>query len=121
MSGLKTVVKPSLTLDWTEAEFYPSFRFVPNAPKNAAQDPSGKGGALSFEEALKKLEAIVEAMESEDLPLEGLLAKYEEGTQLTKTCQDKLAEAELKIQKLEKSPSGEMKLKPLASAESEAE
>ena len=59
-------------------------------------------GSLPFEEALKKLEAIVEAMEAEDLPLETLLAKYEEGTRLVKICQEKLAEAELKIQQLEK-------------------
>ncbi len=70
-------------------------------------------GSLPFEEALKKLEAIVEAMESEELPLEALLAKYEEGTRLVKICQEKLAEAELKIQQLEKNAAGEMKLKPL--------
>ena len=50
-------------------------------------------------------------MESDDLPLEALLAKYEEGTRLVKICQGKLAEAELKIQQLEKSAAGEMKLK----------
>ena len=66
---------------------------------------------------MKKLETIVAAMESEDLPLEVLLAKYEEGTRLTRTCQEKLAEAELKIQQLEKTAAGEMKLKPLAGAE----
>ena len=65
-----------------------------------------------FEEALKKLESIVEAMESEELPLETLLARYEEGTRLAKACQEKLAEAELKIQQLEKNAAGEMKLKP---------
>jgi exodeoxyribonuclease VII small subunit len=65
-----------------------------------------------FEEALKKLEAIVEAMESEELPLDTLLAKYEEGTKLAQICQAKLAEAELKIQKLEKSAAGEIKLQP---------
>ena len=32
-------------------------------------------------------------MESDDLPLEALLAKYEEGTRLVKICQEKLAEA----------------------------
>ena len=53
---------------------------------------------MAFEEALKKLESIVEAMESGDLPLETLLARYEEGTQLARICQAKLAEAELKIQ-----------------------
>ena len=67
---------------------------------------------LSFEEALKKLEAIVEAMEAGDLPLETLLARFEEGTRLTRICQTKLAEAELKIQQLEKNAGGEMTLKP---------
>ena len=67
-----------------------------------------------FEEVLKKLEGIVEAMESDDLPLETLLSKYEEGTKLVKICQEKLAEAELKVQQLEKNAAGEMKLKPLS-------
>jgi len=52
-------------------------------------------------------------MESDELPLETLLAKYEEGSKLVKVCQEKLAEAELKIQQLEKNAAGEMKLKPL--------
>ena len=69
-------------------------------------------GSLPFEDALKKLEGVVEAMESDDLPLEALLAKYEEGSKLVKICQEKLAEAELKIQQLEKNAAGEMKLKP---------
>jgi exodeoxyribonuclease VII small subunit len=67
-----------------------------------------------FEEVLKKLDGIVEAMESDDLPLETLLSKYEEGTKLVKICQEKLAEAELKIQQLEKGAAGEMKLKTLS-------
>jgi len=86
---------------------------VPNAPKPAAQ---AAAEGLPFEQALQKLESIVEAMESEELPLESLLSKYEEGTRLARTCQEKLAEAELKIQQLEKNASGEMKLKPLATA-----
>ena len=69
-------------------------------------------GSPPFEEALKKLEGIVEAMESEELPLEALLARYEEGTRLVKICQEKLAEAELKIRQLEQNAAGEMKLKP---------
>ena len=52
-------------------------------------------------------------MESDDLPLETLLTKYEEGSKLVRVCQGKLAEAELKIQQLEKNAAGEMKLKPL--------
>jgi len=79
-------------------------------PGNPAKNPP-------FEEALQKLEGVVEAMESDDLPLETLLAKYEEGARLVKICQEKLAEAELKIQKLEKNAAGEMKLQPLDLAE----
>ena len=78
-----------------------------------------KSGDVPFEEALKKLESIVETMESEDLPLETLLARYEEGTKLAQVCQAKLAEAELKIQQLEKTASGDMKLKPFEAEESE--
>ena len=70
-------------------------------------------GSLPFEEALKKLEGIVEAMELDDLPLETLLARFEEGARLVKICQEKLAEAEVKIQQLEKTAAGELKLKPL--------
>ena len=84
---------------------------MPNHTKGAGQNTPAKNPP--FEEALKNLEAVVEAMESDDLPLETLLAKYEEGAKLVKICQEKLAEAELKIQKLEKNAAGEMKLQPV--------
>lgn len=74
---------------------------------------------MPFEEALKKLEGIVEAMESDELPLETLLAKYEEGARLVKICREKLSEAELKIQQLEKNTAGELKLKSLENVEVE--
>lgn len=82
---------------------------VPNHAKGAGQNSPAKDPP--FEEALQKLESVVEAMEADDLPLETLLAKYEEGAKLVKICQDKLAEAELKIQQLEKTAAGEIKLK----------
>jgi exodeoxyribonuclease VII small subunit len=72
-----------------------------------------KSGSPPFEESLQKLESIVEMMEAGDLPLESLIARYEEGARLAKICQEKLAEAELKIQQLEKNAAGELKLKPL--------
>ncbi len=52
-------------------------------------------------------------MVSEDRSLEKLLGKYEEGAKFVKICQEKLAEAELKIQQLEKNAAGEIKLKPI--------
>jgi exodeoxyribonuclease VII small subunit len=79
------------------------------------------GGELSFEEALKKLESIVEAMESSDLPLDTLLARFEEGAQLAQMCQARLAEAELKIQQLEKTAAGQMVLKPITLSEEPAQ
>ncbi len=81
--------------------------------KNAA------GGEVPFEEALQKLEGIVEEMEAEDLPLEKLLTRFEEGTRLAKLCQEKLSEAELKIAQLEKNAAGVLKLKPLESPDDE--
>jgi exodeoxyribonuclease VII small subunit len=86
--------------------------------KSARANDAAKGN-LPFEEVLKKLEGIVGAMESDDLPLEMLLSKYEEGTKLVKICQEKLSEAELKIQQLEKNAAGEMKLKPFETEEAE--
>lgn len=68
---------------------------------------------MPFEEALKKLESIVESMESDDLPLESLLASFEQGTRLAQICQTRLSDAELKIQQLEQLPSGQVVAKPL--------
>ena len=75
---------------------------------------------IPFEEALKKLESVVETMESDELPLEQLLAKFEEGTRLVQVCQTRLAEAEVKIQKLEQDLAGELMLKPAALGETAA-
>ena len=49
-------------------------------------ETSAAGLDLPFEEALKKLEAIVESMEGDDLPLESLLSQFEEGSRLAQAC-----------------------------------
>jgi len=89
--------------------------------KAAKSAGSTKGDDLPFEDALKKLETVVEQMEGDELPLETLLARYEEGVKLAKVCQTKLAEAELKIQQLEKNAAGELTLKPLNVADEAAD
>ena len=61
---------------------------------------------LSFEAALGRLETIVESMESGEVPLAELLAKFEEGTKVLKTCEARLEEAELKIEQLRKQKDG---------------
>ena len=62
----------------------------------------------------------METMESDELPLETLLARFEEGARLAKICQTKLAEAELKIQQLEKNAAGELTLKSVDLADNSA-
>jgi exodeoxyribonuclease VII small subunit len=89
-----------------------SFFYCPPMSKSVRANDAAKNSHVPFEEALKKLEAIVEAMESGDLPLEALLVKYEEGTKLAQICQARLAEADLKIQQLEQNAAGEPILKP---------
>ena len=86
-------------------------------PARAAE--AARTDNLPFEEAMQRLEAIVDAMESEDLPLETLLARYEEGMKLARVCQGKIADAELKIQQLEKTAAGSLNLKPVALDEEE--
>jgi len=65
-----------------------------------------KESKLSFETALTKLETIVESMESGEVPLAELLAKFEEGNKLLKHCEARLKEAELKIEQLKKERDG---------------
>ncbi len=65
-----------------------------------------KDAKLSFEAALGQLETIVEAMESGDVPLAELLAKFEEGSKLLKVCEVRLKDAELKIEQLKKQKNG---------------
>jgi len=53
-----------------------------------------------FEKALAELEALVEKLEQGDLSLEESLKAFERGIQLTRTCQQALAEAEQKVEQL---------------------
>ena len=57
---------------------------------------------LQFEEAIEKLESIIERMESEQIPLQELLKDYEEGTKLLKLCRDRIAAARQKVDKINK-------------------
>ena len=83
---------------------------VPNAPRNIAA--AGAAKEAPFEEALKKLESIVEQMEAGELPLETMMARFEEGVRLVKTCQTRLEEAEVKISRLDQDAAGNPVLKP---------
>src|SRR5204862_3899264 len=61
---------------------------------------------LNFENAMDRLESIVEQMESGKLPLEDLIVRYEEGMGLVKICQERLASAEQKIEIIARNSAG---------------
>lgn len=58
--------------------------------------------AKSFEHAIAKLEEIVLAMESSELPLEEALTHYQNGIGLLRYCQETLTSAEARIEALER-------------------
>ena len=64
---------------------------------------------LKFEKALERLEKIVEELEAGDIPLEDALKKYEEGVRLSRLLNEKLSQAEKKIQILTKTLDGSWK------------
>ena len=51
----------------------------------------------TFEQSMKKLEQIVQELESGDLPLEEAMQKFEEGIKLSNLCSEKLDETEKRV------------------------
>ena len=72
---------------------------------------------LSFEEALTKLENIVRELESGRIKLDDAVSAYEKAVALKKLCQDKLAAAALKVEKIEINKDGTMSTTPLENVE----
>jgi len=68
---------------------------------------------LSFEDALQKLEILVRELEGGRIKLDDAVNAYEKAMSLKKLCEEKLKNAQLKIEKLEISTNGEMKTVPL--------
>ena len=62
--------------------------------------PAEPGDAPSFEQALERLETIVEELEGGALTLEESIARYEEGVRLSKRLGQTLDEAEKRIERL---------------------
>ena len=67
-------------------------------PARKKSGPSENREELNFENALAKIEDIVESMEGEQLPLEDLVAQYEAGSALLKHCEAVLASARKRIE-----------------------
>ena len=67
----------------------------------------------TFEDSFKRLEKILEKLESDDCTLDETIILYEEGLKLTKTCYDKLNTAELRIKEINKNLKGELEIKDI--------
>jgi exodeoxyribonuclease VII small subunit len=65
--------------------------------EEASDQPAAR---LSFEQALQRLQAIVQELEQGELGLDRALERYEEGVKLLRQCHDTLQKAERKIELL---------------------
>ncbi len=72
---------------------------------------------LSFEDALIQLENIVRELESGRIKLDDAVKAYERAVSLKQLCEKKLKDAQLKIEKIEISPNGEISTTPLDKVE----
>ena len=60
----------------------------------------------TFEESMARLEQIVRAMERGDVSLEESLKLFQEGTELVRSCQKLLDDAQLQVKKIMTAPDG---------------
>jgi exodeoxyribonuclease VII small subunit len=61
---------------------------------------------MSFEDAIQELEAIIDKLESGEVPLDETISLYDRGSELKKYCELKLQTAEEKIQRISKREPG---------------
>jgi exodeoxyribonuclease VII small subunit len=66
----------------------------------------------NFESSLEELERIVRELERGDLPLEKSLELFEQGVKLSRACQERLSEAERRIEILTRDNHGRPRVKP---------
>ncbi len=78
-------------------------------------------GKKTFENALSQLESIVARLENGDLPLEESLKLFEEGIRLSRFCNQKLNEAQKKVEVLLKGSGGESEPQPFEPEETAEE
>ena len=73
-----------------------------------SEQPGGKPIAeMSFEEALKALEGVVEALEGGQVPLEQAIDLYERGEALREVCEKRLNDAEMRVDRIIQNGKGE--------------
>ncbi|NHO32244.1 exodeoxyribonuclease VII small subunit [Acetobacter fallax] len=74
---------------------------------------TGDIASLSFEDALSELERIVKSLEGGQLRLEDAIASYERGAALRAHCENKLREAEARVQAIVQRADGSLDTRTL--------
>lgn len=69
---------------------------------------SKPGKKMKFEEALRRLDEIVAAMEAGEIGIEESIEQYEEAMRIAKHCREVLDQAELRIRQIRADAGGEM-------------
>ena len=68
----------------------------------------------TFENAMKRLEAIVQELESGDLTLDEAMKKFQEGVKLSRLCSQRLDETEKRVSILLKDEDGKTRAVPFS-------
>jgi exodeoxyribonuclease VII small subunit len=122
--SLSTVVKAQKTAryghfysilldDWPRPAPAATIQVTPCEAKLAKEPVLPKDIAgLSFEDALKELEGIVQQLERGQVKLDEAITAYERGALLKKHCEQKLAEAKMKVEKIVFSADGTVGTQP---------
>lgn len=76
--------------------------------------------ALSFEEGLTRLETIAEELEKNQLPLDKLMKLYEEGMKLSAELEQKLTDAQGRMQEVKAAADGTPQCAPMELAQQES-
>ena len=76
--------------------------------------PKKEKAEMGFDEALKRIEQLVEKMESGEMDLDAMVAAFEEGQRLIRLCSGKLNEVERRIEVLVKTGAGTETVEPFA-------
>lgn len=74
---------------------------------------------MTIEQAMERLDRLVTEMESGQLPLDKLIAGYEEGARLVRLCQEKLDVAAQRIQIITRKTPGSLELEDFPAAADE--
>jgi exodeoxyribonuclease VII small subunit len=75
-----------------------------------AKKQTAAAGEQTFEEAIRRLEQIVERLEKGEVPLDQAMQLYEEGLSVSRQCAEKLKKAEVVLKRLTKDAEGNFAL-----------